>query len=50
MCTSLLTLKEGFEGQASGSNIEVRVCDEKAQIICWFQSHVLLVAWLAVKG
>jgi 20S proteasome subunit alpha 2 len=23
--TSLLTLKEGFEGQVSGSNIEVRV-------------------------
>jgi 20S proteasome subunit alpha 2 len=30
--TSLLTLKEGFEGQVSGSNIEVRCCHRLCNI------------------
>jgi hypothetical protein len=52
--TSLLTLKEGFEGQVSGSNIEVRRLARfqyvtlLARLVCWSACMSFCVAWWLV--
>lgn len=46
--TSLLTLKEGFEGQVSGSNIEVREQGKRGSLLG--RAARQMVLWCQQKG